>query len=410
MKHINLTLLKLILIFSFTLFAAGCNSNNNSPDKTYTQSYPVPVCDMSFFDSGYAMYGTPTGDGGVIDGYGLTCYVDYDTKTVIPRCSKPNCDHSDGECAASIECRGFLVYSNLFYRLYETSERTSSGGLKIYTAIAKSEMDGTTEKAIAKIEGSIFGMSAAPRESVMFVYDEKLYIYTLLDNLEDEVSSFRQYKLYGISLRSGQVDDLGIFTEGYSATCLLIGATEEKAYFRCRSREKEINSSDFETEEEYFAAVEASESIVKYISVSLTDGTTEEFDLPNMTFEHRIYANCYYYSDNEGFYQLNLLENTTEKIHDHTCDNLYYQTDDYLFFTCETEEQDYIYNVKDKSVRAVPNCTDNFYFRPFKIKDGYCYGTAQFSEYEHVSVLVYCSEKDYFSNGDFVLQIMQYMG
>ena len=156
--------------------------------------------------------------------------------------------------------------------------------------------------------------------------------------------------------------------------------------------------------------MEASESIVKYISVSLTDGTTEEFDLPNMTFEHRIYANCYYYSDNEGFYQLNLLENTTEKIHDHTCDNLYYQTDDYLFFTCETEEQDYIYNVKDKSVRAVPNCTDNFYFRPFKIKDGYCYGTAQFSEYEHVSVLVYCSEKDYFSNGDFVLQIMQYMG
>lgn len=411
MKKIILTILKSALAAFLALSASACNAKGFSTDQTYDRDYPVPVCDMSFFDSGYAIYGTPTGDGGVIEGYGLTCYVDYGTKTVVPRCSKPNCDHSGGDCAASIECWCLLVYNNSFYRLYEVSEQTSSGDLKLYTAVAMSEMDGTNEKTIAKIEGTVFGQSAAPRESVMFVYDGKLYIYTVLEDFKDGVgSNYRKYKLYGISLGSGQIDDLGLFSEGYSATCLLIGATEEKAYFRCRSREREINSSDYETEEEYFAALEELESIQKFISVSLTDGTTEEFDLPNMTYEHRIYGNCYYYSNSEGFYQLDLLNSTTEKIHDHTCGDLYYQTDDYLFFSCETEGQDYIYDTKDKSVRAVPNCTDNFYFRPFKIKDGYCYGTAQLPEYEHVAVVVYCSEEDYFSNGDIELQMMQYKG
>lgn len=413
MKHINLVLLRFFLIFSFVLFAAGCNSNNNSPDNTYTQTYPVPICDVSFFDNGYALLGEPDENGAVISSY-FTCFADYGTKTIVPRCSRPNCNHYSDDCAAAKECVRFIIYNNYFYRLYTSPEKNSEGKTVVNTEVARSNLDGTNEKTIARINGEIYGISAAPRESTMFIYDGKLYIYTAFTGEPDAngiPSGPTEYKLNSVSLESGDVKEIGSIVNGYNAVVTFIGATEEKAYFNAIYRKNEIKRTDYETIEAYLEAVENAAYTDANISVNLSNGATEDFDLPNFDFKCRIFANCYFYSDNSVFYKLNLSDNTTEEIHQHPCDNYYYLTDDYLFFTCESESQEYVYNMKDKSIKKVPKRTDSVLFYPFKIKDGYCYGTAVgFPGYEHTSVMVCCSEKGYFENPDCELQIMQYKG
>lgn len=411
-KHINSVILKIIFTLLFILSVAGCNSSDNSPDLTYKQAYPVPICDVSFFDNGYALRGGPDENGMVVSTVGLTCYVDYGTKTVVPMCSKPNCDHSSNDCAAAKQCDRFIIYNNSFYRIFDSPERNSEGEVVTNIEVAVSDLDGTNEKTIAKFEGEILGMSSAPRESTMFIYDGSLYILSVKLESENGVSNdYGESSLYSVSLESGNVKKIGTIEKNYNAFVTFIGATEEKAYFYATYREEEIKSTDFETIEEYLEAVSNATYTKANISVNLLDGTTESFELPDFDYQYRIFANCYFYSDNSNFYKLNLLDNTTEVIHQHPCDDYYYLTDDYLFFDCESESQEYVYNMKDKSIKEVPKRTDSFYFRPIKIKDGYCYGTALgFPGYEHTSVMVYCSEKDYFEKQNCDLHIMQYKG
>lgn len=411
-KKIILILLVLVIFFLFVIAVTGCNSNNNSPDYTYAKSYPVPVCDVSFFDNGYALKGAPDENGAVVSSLSLTCYVDYGTKMVVPMCSKPNCNHNNSNCAAAKECSRFIVYNNCFYRLYNLPERNDKGDLILNTQIAKSNLDGTNEKVISTVEGELVGMSTAPHDATMFIYNEKLYIYTAIDEMENQASTnYSKIKLYSISLESGEIKEISTLADGYGINVTLIGATEEKAYFHKIYMENEINAEDYETIEEFLDAMENAPYTEENIVVSLSDGTTATAELPCYDFQHRIFANCYFYSDNEGFYKLNLLDNTTEKIHQHTCDEFYYLFDDYLFFTCEDEEKEYIYNMNDKTAREVPKRTDSALFRPFKIKDGYCYGTASgFSGYEHTSVNVYCVEKDFFKKQNCELKIMEYKG
>ena len=277
-KKFILMSIKAALVGLLVLSASACDIGSPS-HNTYLQNCPVPVYDVSFFDSGYALNCSPNEDGSAKTSYGLACYVDYATNTIVPRCSKSNCDHSTEDCAAARECVNFFVYENSFYRLYDSPERTDDGEVISYTVIARSNMDGTNEQAVARFEGSLLNMSSAPRNASMFLYEGNLYVWSYLIRLTDGASDgFSEIMMYSVSLETGQVKEICTLAKGYNPYIVFIGATEEKAYYFCHYKETEIKSSDYETMEEFFEALTAAEYTSVYFSVSITDGTIENFE------------------------------------------------------------------------------------------------------------------------------------
>ena len=412
MKKITERIHLFFLFVALALTLSSCNTNTN--DHTYDKPYPVPVYNISFFSSGFALnYPCGMYDDNSYD-YNLMCLVDYDAKAVVPMCSRPNCGHTGKEnCAAAKSYQASLVYNGTFYgfatgddiQIDDTTRRPSID-------VIASNVDGSSDRTIANIEGMIFGLSNVPRDSSMFVFEGNAYFPVYISDLINGIgSSFAEYHLIRLSLETGDVTDLGMIVSGYGTFVTTLGATAEKAYFNATYRENEIKLSDFDSTEEYFDAIENADYIEEFISVDLSDGTVTEADLPGIIFNSRIVSNIYCYNNENSFYIYNLLTGETEKLHEHLCHELYYVTDDLLFYTCNEENVTYAYDLTNGSTVVIPQRTDSVRFNPFNFKDGWCYGNAVgLLDEEGIPIMAYCRKEDYFEKENCELTVLSFKG
>lgn len=398
----------LFLLAASAFIFSSCSTNTD--DNTYDKPYPVPVYNISFFADGFALnYSCGMYDDNSYD-YNLMCLADYDAKAVVPMCSRPNCGHTGKEnCAAAKGYQASLVYNGTFYGFTTGDDAEIDGTTRRSTIdVITSNIDGSGERTIANIEGMIFGLSSVPRDSSMLVFEGNAYFPVHISDLINGIgSNYAEYHLIRLSLETGDVTDLGIIVSGYGTFVTTLGATAEKAYFNATYREYEIKLSDFDSTEEYLEAIENAEYIEEYVSVDLSDGAVTKAELPGITFSSRIVSNTYFYNDENSFYKYNLLTGETEKLHDHLCHELYYVTDDRLFYTCNEENTTYAYDMTDGSTVVIPGRTDSIRFSPFKFKDGWCYGEAVgLLDEEGIPVMAYCREKDFFAKENCELTIL----
>lgn len=386
------------LFLLVAVFFTSCSTEKT--DQTYDKPYPVPVYDISFFDSGFALsYPCGSYDDSSYD-HNLMCLVDYDAKTVIPMCSRPGCGHTEREnCAAVKSYQASLVYDGTFYGFITGEDKQIDSTTRRPTIdIVASNIDGSNERKIASVDGMIFGLSRVPRDSSMFVYQDCAYFPVYVSDMINGIgSTFAEYHFIRLSLKTGEITDLGIIASGYGAFVTTLGATAEKAYFNATYREENIELSDFQSTEEYFEAIENAKVVEKFLCMDLSDGAISQAALPGISFSSRIVANTYFYNDENGFYKYDLLTGETKKLHDHSCNEMYYVTDDRLFYTCDEENISFSHDLTDESTSVIPNRTDLVNFRPFKFKDGWCYGNATgLLNDEGIAVTAYCREDDYF--------------
>lgn len=201
---------KILIIALFAaVILAGCKdeSEENFSDN---QSFSI-VRTGAYSDKGF--YAVDEDDC-------LVCFIDKNSYTSTPLCSKPNCTHDGSSCNAYYEGL-YGVYVN-DGSVYVMAEEVKSGSMDLY----KLSMDGSEKSKVRTLfqtEGEDTAYSAE------FIIHRGVG-YLAVNWLQEDGENEREQILYRVSLKDDGMDDV-FKVKGYSPVIHLVSTDEDNIYF-----------------------------------------------------------------------------------------------------------------------------------------------------------------------------------
>ena len=155
--------------------------------------------DISLVDAGSKAGFYTVGDS---NGRNIVTYIDYETKTQVPLCNRPECTHSDSSCTAYALIDGvsvpfFAVIGNRLF-VVQTEAETDTP-----PRIIVAGLDGSSPETLVELDASV---SIAPQ-----LYTDGSYIYALVTVYSE---SSAHLELYRFDLQEGNFESLCQFPEG----------------------------------------------------------------------------------------------------------------------------------------------------------------------------------------------------
>lgn len=106
-----------------------------------------------------------------VNGYSIVTYIDYETKTQVPLCNRPECTHSDSSCTAYalIDGVSMPVFAVIGERLFVVQ---TEAGADTLPRIIVAGLDGSSPETLIELDANT---SIMPQ-----LYTDSSYIYALV--------------------------------------------------------------------------------------------------------------------------------------------------------------------------------------------------------------------------------------
>lgn len=137
-----------------------------------------------------------------VNGYSIVTYIDYETKTQVPLCNRPECTHSDSSCTAYalIDGVSMPVFAVIGERLFVVQ---TEAGADTLPRIIVAGLDGSSPETLIELDANT---SIMPQ-----LYTDSSYIYALV-TVYSGSSSYLE--LYRFDLQNNSFESLCRFPEG----------------------------------------------------------------------------------------------------------------------------------------------------------------------------------------------------
>ena len=272
------------------------------------------------------------------------------------------------------------------------------------------DIGGTNKKVLAIFDGNLMFTGAPPRDSNIYYYKNSIYFVTSSLEIKEGISTnYSIWYAYCYDIHKNTLTKLGELCSGYNSLVKVQGMIEDKLYYYAHFSDKDVDYKDYINEDDFFAELD------KYLKeensyLDLLTGEIHDSDLPNVTYESRIFAGYYFYNnDKNEFIARRLKDNIEIKIFEEPCSYYYWAGDRLMFFIDDTsaeksdfewESSIYYWIPNTNKIEQIPNRTDGIIFSPFIMKDEYFYGIAIYPEEQGIPYLSYAkiedlTEKDY---------------
>ena len=393
---IRFTRILALLMCTSMLMLSSCSGRKI---KTEEVDYPVPVFDIS------------ASEDGILYKDQLLYYFDYENKTAIPFCAQPNCMHDTEDCPALNHYDAYLIVDKKLYAFEPTSNKQIDEDTWHEQAnLIMADIGGTNKKVLATFDGNLMFTGAPPRDSNIYYYKNSIYFVTSSLEIKEGISTnYSIWYAYCYDIHKNTLTKLGELCSGYNSLVWVQGMIEDKLYYYAHFSDKDVDYKDYINEDDFFAELD------KYLKeensyLDLLTGEIHDSDLPNVTYESRIFAGYYFYNnDKNEFIARRLKDNIEIKVFGKPCSYYYWAGDRLMFFIDEpsAEKSDfewessiYYWIPNTNKIEQIPNRTDGIIFSPFIMKDEYFYGIATYPEEQGIPYLSYAkiedlTEKDY---------------
>lgn len=165
-KHLSIFCLISLIVLTFCFSSCSGDNGDNADKDYYDRDYPVKV--GLDFEGGF-LYSDF--DEGIIKVF------DYESRSLLPFCAKPNCLHNSEDCTAVRKYDSYIfIYHNKLYSLFSEVEAIDAAVGRLKTTVTVSDIDGNNEKVFAKFDGNF--ETAYPS----YIFDGILYLTAEIHN------------------------------------------------------------------------------------------------------------------------------------------------------------------------------------------------------------------------------------
>lgn len=377
-----------MICFISLIFLSSCSVSKAEVDY-YDRDYPVKV--GMDFEGGflYKKFGDT-----------VLKVFDYESRSLVPLCAKPNCLHNSTDCNAvrKNDADSIFLYHNKLY-VFDTDVEAADASAtigRVRTTITVSDTDGNNEKTLIKFDGEYEDAYSS------YIYNGSLYFVVKIHNDIDIANGGASYsnadysenKLLMLDLSGGKITEICSLLKGYGCITDIICMTVNKAYISTLYKEEEAKYEDYGSAEEWIEAANKIKPICGNITVDLATGeiTGEE---PPINFKW-IYDSHYYATDS-GVYVYNSDTREFDLVSENAnCTNVI----DDRYFILYSDEGHFIYDSKTDKTEELPIYANAKSFSPEKFYSDYCFGYIQLKgEEENIFFhgLGYCKTEDLYN-------------
>ncbi|MBD5082484.1 MAG: hypothetical protein HDT44_12080 [Ruminococcaceae bacterium] len=382
----NMPKIEVLSIFCIIslIFLSSCSGGKSDSDH-YDREYPVKV--SMDFEGGF-LY-REFGDA-------VLKVFDYESRSLVPLCAKPNCLHNSADCNAvrKNDAASLFLYHNKLYAFYTDVEAVDAAATvgRVRTAITVSDTDGNNEMILIKFDGEY--EDAYPS----YIYNGSLYF---IAKIHDDIdiaggasyssADHTENKLLMLDLSGGKLTEICSLLKGYGCITDITCMTAHKAYISTLYKEEEAKYEDYDSVEEWIEAANKIKPICGSITVDLATGKIRSEEPPidiKWIYDSHYYAadsGVYVYKSDTGEFEI-VLENTN-------CTNVI----DDRYFILYSDEGHFIYDSKTDKTEELPAYANAKSFSPEKFYGDHCFGGIQLKgEEKNVFIhgLAYCKTED----------------
>lgn len=386
----NMPKIKALSIFCIIslIFLSSCSAGKADSDH-YDRDYPVKV--SMDFEGGF-LY-SKFGDN-------VLKVFDYESRSLVPLCAKPNCLHNSNDCNAVRKNKvdSLFLYHNKLYVFDTDVEAVDAAAAvgRLKTTVTVSDTDGNNERTLIKFDGDYD--DAYPS----YIYNGNLYFIAEIHNdigIADGGASYSsadytENKLLMLDLSSGKITEICSLLKGYGCITDITCMTVHKAYISTLYKKEEAKYEDFDSVEEWIETANKIEPIRGNITVDLATGEIRSEEPP---IDIKWIYDSHYYAADSGVYVYNSDTGEFEIVFENTnCTNVINDR----YFILYSDEGHCIYDSKTDKTEELPVYANAKNFSPEKFYGDYCFGSLQLKgEKENIFIhgLGYCKTEDMYN-------------
>ncbi|MDE6579411.1 MAG: hypothetical protein K2K41_02645, partial [Ruminiclostridium sp.] len=325
---------------------------------------------------------------------------DYESRSLVPLCAKPNCLHNSNDCNAvrKNNVGSLFLYHNRLYDFDTDVEAVDAAATvgRLRTTVTVSDTDGNNERTLIKFDGDY--EDAYPS----YIYNGNLYFAAKIHNDIDIADGGTSYsnadysenKLLMLNLSSGKITEICSLLKGYGCITDITCMTVHKAYISTVYKEEEAKYEDYDSVEEWIEASNKIRPIRGNITVDLATGEITEEEPP---IDFKWIYDSHYYATDSGVYVYNSNTRDFELAFENiNCTNVINDR----YFILYSDEGHFIYDSKTDKTEELPVYANAKSFSPKKFYGDYCFGYIQLKgDGENIFIhgLGYCKTEDMYN-------------